>query len=362
MKTLLTLCCALAITLLQALTPETADKVHRALSDGRDWLAAAQNADGSWSDRRFPGMSALALTALNESGDAAYADESAKAVTYLLACAQADGGIYVPIPGRVGGGLGNYNTCLCLKALHAADTKREHTAILLAARAYIASTQQQTEGLHEGGFGYDRDSRRIYTDLNNTFYATDVMRATEDLEEARPAGQKKVDIDWDKAKRYILSLQETEGAEEGGFLYRHDVARRVQPGVDPGETLRATGSMTYAGLLAMLHCKLSRSDPRVRSTLLFLGKHWSLKENYGQGVQGLYFYYYVIARALDAAGVRKLETPEDPAVDWREALALEILSRQRADGSWVNSNNRYWEGDPVLSTAYALLALQLTLR
>lgn len=362
MKTLFTVVCALAASLAQALAPETAAAANRALTAGRSWLVTVQNPDGSWSDRRFPGMSALALSALDSAASPAYAPQCEKAVAYLLACAQPDGGIYVPIPGRVGGGLGNYNTCLCLKALHAADRERKHTAVLLAARAYIAATQVQTEGLHEGGFGYDKDSARVYTDLNNTFYAADVMRATEDLEEARPGGTKKVDIDWDKAKRYILAMQVTEGPEEGAFLYRHDVARRTAPGTDPRETLRATGSMTYAGLLAMLHCKLPKSDPRVRSTLLFLGKHWSLKENYGQGVQGLYFYYYVIARALDAAGVQSLTLDDGTAVDWREELARELVSRQHEDGSWVNANNRYWEGDPVLSTSYALLALELTLR
>jgi len=28
-------------------------------------------------------------------------------------------------------------------------------------------------------------------------------------------------------------------------------------------------------------------------------------------------------------------------------------------GCWVNKNDRYWESDPVLTTAYALIALQL---
>jgi squalene-hopene/tetraprenyl-beta-curcumene cyclase len=34
------------------------------------------------------------------------------------------------------------------------------------------------------------------------------------------------------------------------------------------------------------------------------------------------------------------------------------MSLQRPDGSWANDNNRFWENDPVLATAYSLLALE----
>jgi len=35
-----------------------------------------------------------------------------------------------------------------------------------------------------------------------------------------------------------------------------------------------------------------------------------------------------------------------------------VISLQKPDGSWVNENNRWWENDPVLVTAYSLLALE----
>ena len=40
-------------------------------------------------------------------------------------------------------------------------------------------------------------------------------------------------------------------------------------------------------------------------------------------------------------------------------LSAKIVSLQRADGSWANENNRFWESDPVLCTSFALLALEL---
>ena len=43
--------------------------------------------------------------------------------------------------------------------------------------------------------------------------------------------------------------------------------------------------------------------------------------------------------------------------DWRSELVGELVHSQRQNGSWVNENDRWMEGDPNLVTAYALLAL-----
>ena len=42
---------------------------------------------------------------------------------------------------------------------------------------------------------------------------------------------------------------------------------------------------------------------------------------------------------------------------WRADLIEALARRQRDDGSWVNENNRWLEGDANLVTGYALLAL-----
>ncbi|MFM1997256.1 MAG: hypothetical protein RLZZ111_1643, partial [Planctomycetota bacterium] len=42
---------------------------------------------------------------------------------------------------------------------------------------------------------------------------------------------------------------------------------------------------------------------------------------------------------------------------WRSELADAVIARQQPDGSWVNTNPRWMEGDPNLVTSYALLAL-----
>ena len=36
-----------------------------------------------------------------------------------------------------------------------------------------------------------------------------------------------------------------------------------------------------------------------------------------------------------------------------------LMERQSKEGSWTNPVDRWWEGDPVLATSYALQALNI---
>jgi len=329
-----------------------------AIAKGTKYLVSVQKESGGFSDEQFPALTALPLWALAGSGDAGLAGAADKAAGFVASKAQPDGGIYVPIPGRKGGGLGNYNTSVCVTALHATG-KKDFTRIILNARSYIASSQFEMEGIHQGGFGYDKASGRAYSDLLNTAFAADAMRRTQGVEESRPAGEKKADINWDAALKYAEKLQSKEGEQKGGFVYNP-----VDPkaGVGTNKTgrvrINAYGSITYSGLLTMLHAKLERSDPRVKSAFEYLGKFWTLEENPGVGQQGLYFYYTIIARALVAAESDAELKKDGALIPWRELLIKKLVSLQKPDGSWANENNRWWENDPVLASSYALIALE----
>lgn len=343
----------------QGLSPELAQDARASVGKGLSWLKSAQKPNGSWSEENMPALTGLALWALAASGEQAFAPEAEKAVAFLLGKQQPDGGIYVPVQGRPGGALGNYNTSICVAALYATG-RADVIPAVLKARSYVAASQHLGDDLHAGGFGYDKDAGRRYSDLNNTQFSLDAMRRTQGAEEMRPATEKRADINWDAALNYVLQMQNKEGETAGGFAYNtQDPKGGALTNADGRVMLRAYGSMTYAGVLAMVHARLEKNDPRVRSAVDYGSRFWTLEENPGQGQQGLYFYYTIMSRALRAAGLDTL--PKHAAqgeIRWREELVRKVVSLQKADGSWANENNRWWENDPVLATSYALLALE----
>ena len=73
----------------------------------------------------------------------------------------------------------------------------------------------------------------------------------------------------------------------------------------------------------------------------------------------------VINDAAQAGTPKKAsETPGNngSAHNWRNDMTDALLASQRADGSWVNSADRWQEGQPELVTLYALLALEEVLK
>ena len=115
--------------------------------------------------------------------------------------------------------------------------------------------------------------------------------------------------------------------------------------------------MTYAGLKSMSNAGVDKNDKRVQAALKWLSKNYDLEQNPGMGDAGLYYYYHTFAKALDALGEDTFKDEKGVAHDWRKELIAELKSRQQADGSWINENSRWLEGDPNLVTGYALLAL-----
>jgi squalene-hopene/tetraprenyl-beta-curcumene cyclase len=95
----------------------------------------------------------------------------------------------------------------------------------------------------------------------------------------------------------------------------------------------------------------------VKAAVAWIRKHYDVKSNPGQGDAGLYYYYHTFAKALDVLGEDRIEDAAGVKHDWRRELTEELARRQQADGSWVNTNTRWGEGDANLATSFAVLAL-----
>lgn len=324
--------------------------VETAITNGVSFLLSQQTPQGYWSDSQMPALTALPLWALSSVDGNGEAKK--KAADFIHSTQRPDGGFYVPKPGRGGSGLGNYNTSVCLAALF--ESSLGNVQAMLKAREYIASSQLSGDDTMAGGFGYDKISRRRYADLSNTSYALSAMAKTSSLEEFR-TGSRKVDVDWDKAIKFVENLIVKEGVDKGGAKYNETTRQAGATTNSQGRVaLKSYGAMSYAAVLSLCSAKLDRADPRVRIVLEYADRNWSVDENPGMGLQGLYYFYDIMARALSAAGVDRVGSHE-----WKKELAAKIVSLQNKDGSWQNDNNRFWESDKVLCTSFALIALSL---
>ena len=347
------------------------NEAHAAQNRGLDWLAARQRPDGSWSNPDFPALTALSLWAFARSEHPARAQVVSNAVKFLRTCVQSDGGIYRKIAGK-GGGLSNYNTAICMVALHLTGD-RSLAEIVLNARKFVAASQHlEGDDMYRGGMGYDKATGRAYSDLSDSVIAYEAMRLTQSAEDLRPAGGKKADLDWQAATQFLARVQnKTESGPDnaGGFIYRPDESKAGATTNDAGAlVLRSFGSMTYAGMLSLIYADVSKEDPRVQSAFAWAMKHWTLDENPGMGVQGLFYFYNIMAKCLATYGAEKVPAAGHATpISWRVAMVQKLVGLQlfEKDGSgqgyWVNDNNRFWENDQVLVTAYSLIALDVVL-
>jgi len=346
-----------AAPIARAADPAAAESAKK----GIEWLIAQQADDGSFSNPQFPALTGLAVWAIAAADKPEYKDAVKKGSDFLVSTVQPDGGIYVIIPGRTGGGLSTYNTSICMTAL-AATGRDDINKVILDARTFLASNQYLgDEGVFKGGFGYDKSTDRAYTDMMNTHFSIEAMRRTQHFEDLRPAGETKADANWDAALAFLDSMingADSGDDDAGGFYYApNDPKAGTSTNAADKIILRSYGSITYAGLMSLLYCKVDKTDSRVRSALDWAVNHWTLDENPGMGEQGLFFFYNVMSRSMSVYGEKNIPRKDGEPIAWAKEMTAKVVSLQKEDGSWTNKNGRFWENDPVLATAYSILAL-----
>ena len=352
-------------------TAELRDEARAAMVRGAEWLAAQQQPDGYWSLADSPALTGLAMWALHKTDPAAFSPAIERSLVFLLTSVQEDGSIWrAPAIARKGGGLANYNTAICMSALHALG-RPVLVPVIQNARTYLAKMQYLGSGPYRGGMGYDADQDRAYADLSNSYMAYESMRLTQDVEDLRSAAGTRADLDWGAAREFLAQIQnltevntnywvsESDG-DRGGFAYSPG-AGASRTNAEGKVTLRSYGSMTYAGLLSLIYAEVDHQDVRVQSARDWAQRHWSLDENPGMGQEGLYYFFNVLTKSLNAMGDERLVLPDGNPRAWREEVIRQLIALQKPEGFWVNENNRWWEADPTLVTAYTLLALATAL-
>jgi squalene-hopene/tetraprenyl-beta-curcumene cyclase len=333
------------------------------LQRGAQYLLSAQASDGGWASDKGPGVSCLVLKALIQTPDIGPEHPAVqRGIQFVLRAQRSDGGIY-----GAQGLLKNYESSVALSMLATLSDERYRKPID-ALQNYLKELQwdegegRSIDDAWYGGAGYGYGKR---PDLSNT----QMM-----LEALHDSGLPASDPVYQKALLFISRCQMlgekndqplARGATDGGFIYSPANGGESKAGewmVNGRKELRSYGSMTYSGYKSLLYAGVDRNDPRVRAAQHWIARHWTLDFNPNmperRSAEGLYYYYHVFARALAAGGDDRIRDAAGAQRDWRRELTEKLARSQRSDGSWVNPADRWFEGIPALTTAYAMLALQ----
>ena len=344
-------------------TPDETSQVDTVAQKAIAYLKSTglNSENGSYSEFAGPAVTALVTTAMLKHGEKVDDADIAKSLEYLKTFIQPDGGIYKP-----NSIYKNYETCLAILCFAEANADGRYDELIKKAAGYTQGTQwaegRQVKESDDrfGGFGYGKHAR---PDLSNTSYAIDALVA---------AGVDPDSVEMQRVLKFVSRSQNLESEHNklpfaakadkdsvGGFIYTPSGGGETKvESASVGGGLRSYGSMTYAGLKSMLYAGVDQDDIRVQAAIDWIRMHYNLKNNPGMGPEGLYYYYHLFAKALDAVGQDTFVDAEGVTHNWREELLAELASRQADDGSFTNqASDRWMEGDPNLVTGYVLLAL-----
>lgn len=349
----------------------------KALVRGADFLATTSQG-GKWGAPGKPdaGMTAMALAAL-QTRPTPRPEAQQKLIddglAWLATLQKPDGSIH-------DGKLANYITSSAILAF-ARSGDAQWKPVLEKARGFLQTLQADegegySEGdLYYGGIGYGSTER---PDLSNLQMALEALSAS-GLDANAPTYKKALKFlerCQNRSESNDLKLVDGEvviaSGNDGGASYAPGDSKAGFVELESGvKVARSYGSMTYALVKCMLFAGLSKDDPRVVAAVDWCKQNYTLDVNPGFDTssdpsapyQGLFYYLLTMAQALDALGVETLTTSSGSPHTWRQEVCGRMVSMQsKLDGSWINHNSpRWYEGNPLLGTAYALLTLDAAL-
>jgi squalene-hopene/tetraprenyl-beta-curcumene cyclase len=320
------------------------------------FLEVTQSADGSWSSSGAVGISGLVTTSLLQSGKTADDPVVAKGLEFLLRNQQLSGGIHATESRHQ-----NYETCIAMLAMSEANSNRKYDAQLKKAEMFLRGLQwdegegiESSEGAYGGG-GYDSKQR---PDMSNTQFL---------IEALKKSGVAADDPAMQKALTFVSRAQNLESphntldfagkVNDGGFIYTPAKGGESKAGMTENGGHKSYGSITYAGLKSMIYAGLTKEDDRVKAATEWIRKNYTLSENPRMGQQGLYYYFQTFAKTMSSLESESFTTTDGTEHFWKQELAKTLSALQQPNGSWINSADRWYEGDPNLVTAYCLMAL-----
>lgn len=294
---------------------------------GLDYLGRKQNANGAWLGRYGPAVTALALRGYLEAGISEKNWHVRRGLRFIEMCHHADGGFYGDVEPT-------YNTAIVLRTLSMLPQGR-----------------------------YQRQARLGLTFLHRQL--------------AKPKGTvANTPSGWFTGQSVYKSWPADGDTSTLANGHNRTATAQITAGLlisptelDPAERSADTildnyGHISYAELKSMIYAGLSPRDPRVVALSRWIGYHYNLRDNPAtHSSLGLYYYYVVFARTLRASGQPTVRTSSGIRHNWRRDMVNTLAWRCRANGSWINRGNSAWlEGNPIMATTYAVLALDQVTR
>ncbi len=366
------------------------ERIEAALNDAAFYLLPQQGTDGAWRSAVYGQFKdGLSLTPL------VLAALQGMPASEKLRVAQSEGAKYLTSFAKQDGSIDSGKDAISYPAYTSAGvvsalSRPEHAEHRKATDAWLAYLlrRQLTEELgweptdkEYGGWGYcavlpkkpkpgEGGPPLNESNLSATIFAVDALRTA-----GIPANDsilQKALVFIQRCQNYSDDPEHSDPAfDDGGFFFIYDDPVRNKAGM-AGKDRRGRarfysyGSTTADGLRALLACGLPLDHPRVVAARGWLAKHFRADTHPGtytkeheENREAVYYYYAAsVAKALRAAGVKEIPSPTGK-VRWPEALADELLSLQRKDGSWVNGAKAVREDDPVVATCFAASALAL---
>ncbi|WP_435015828.1 DUF4159 domain-containing protein [Tundrisphaera sp. TA3] len=302
------------------------EEVEHAIRGGVAFLLKAQRIDGSWGTEL--GQSALVTLALLTAGESPRSAPMQRALEVLR-------------KGRVEPQHETYTIALITMALAAADPDRYRDEI---ARYAEWLERGQTRS---GAWSYNASAAGMSQsgDNSNTQYALLGLHAASEAGFAvRPEA-------WNRARAYWIANQ----GNQGGWGYQGPAG--------------PTGSMTCAGISSLIITGLKRVqgrevlvngeirgcgqevvNPNLQNGLDWMARNFDVTQNPGSPGMWKFYYLYGVERVGRLSGRRFFGSH-----DWyREGAAHLVRGQDGLEGFWRGGGP---EGDPILTTSFALLFL-----
>jgi hypothetical protein len=370
---------------------ELVKKIDNSLERAARFILDAQDVDGAWRSSHYgcfregPELTPYVLSSLfflPQGGDKAKASFQ-KGVDYLITMVGPDGMIRVPPQGFA---FPVHTSSMASRVVVLASKDGRHLRAqeawlnFLLERRLGKDLGWETSDPQFGGWGFSiRLPRKELKIAGEPFVESNLSATLFGIAALRSA---KIPATFPVYKELLLFVERCQNFspdpaqgdplyDDGGFFFMPDDEGQNKAGLagidrKGKRRFHSYGSMTADGLRALIRLGLPLDHPRVLAAKKWLEHNFSVTENPGtfteerMDLRNSYYYYYLwaLAHALQCYESAEIMT-KDGRISWAREVSLELLRRQKDNGTWVNEHTDAKEDDPLVGTPWGASVLSI---